>query len=134
MAAEDVVQVVVAQDVAALRPVAADVVGARVAAFLDDVVDFVELDDVVVAARVQGHVRAVVDQVVGDPVADSRNADARFVGAEPAGRNDAHGCSRHCARPGTSVARSPPLMRNAATAGVIDVATVDLMSACRRTR
>ena len=43
--------VVVAQDVAALRPVAADVVGTRVAGFIDGVVDFIEFDDVVIATR-----------------------------------------------------------------------------------
>ena len=78
---EDVVEVVVADDVALPIPAPAGVEGAHVAGLVADAVQLVQLDDVVVAAEEDAVVRAVVDQVVRDSLAYSVHQHARPVSA-----------------------------------------------------
>ncbi len=66
------VEVVVADRRAAHGPVAPGVDGPGVVGLVAHAVDLVELDEVVVAAEHDGHVRGVVDQVVRDAVAARR--------------------------------------------------------------
>ena len=47
--------------------------------------DFVVLDDLVVARETDGHVRHVVDQVVRGPIADAEKSDPLLVDRVPAG-------------------------------------------------
>ena len=82
--AHDVMPVVVAQDVAALCPVTADIIGARIAGFIHGVVDFVEFHNMIIAARRQRHVGAMAQQIVRHAIAATVDADSRRVGARPA--------------------------------------------------
>ncbi len=76
--AVDVVQVVVPDHRAPHRPIAPGIDRAGIVRLEAHVVDFVQLDHVIVAAKADGLVRRVVDQIVGNPVADAvhRNAGA----------------------------------------------------------
>ena len=72
-----------ADDRAPHRPVPAGVHRPGVVGFQAHIVDLVVLDDVVVAAESDGHVRGVVDKVVRRPVADAAQRDGGCVHAVP---------------------------------------------------
>ena len=77
-------EVVVADDVAPLRPVAPDVERPGVAGVRADAIHLIELEDVVVAPEQDGGVRRVVHPVVCHAVAHAAEEDGRPVGADPA--------------------------------------------------
>ncbi len=78
--AVDVVKLVVPDDIAALGPVAAHVERAVVGAFHAHVVDVIELDDVLVAAKENRDVGRVVYQIVRHAVADAADVHAGLIG------------------------------------------------------
>lgn len=76
---------VAAQDVAVGRPAAVGVEGAHIAGLQGDVVDFVLLEEAIVAGGVDDAARgAVVDQVVRDGHADAIAHRNPLVEADPA--------------------------------------------------
>ncbi len=75
----DVVQVVVPDLVATRPPVASGIDGAGVAGLLADVMQFVQLDEVLVATIKDSGMGSRVDQVVTRPLPGSVQADRRIV-------------------------------------------------------
>ncbi|OPZ15949.1 MAG: hypothetical protein BWZ10_01597 [candidate division BRC1 bacterium ADurb.BinA364] len=78
--AQNVVKKIVSDFVSPEGKPAAAVDGARVIALQQNMVDFVELDDVIVAEEVDGGVGRVVNQVVSGAIAYSGQSDGRSVG------------------------------------------------------
>ena len=75
----DMVEEIVTYDITAEGPIVSRIKHAGVARLLDNVVDFVELDDVVVTIVRDGHVGCIVDEVVGHPVAYPGDIDCRLI-------------------------------------------------------
>ena len=75
---------VIAEAIAAVGVVAPGVDRADVAGLQRDVVDFIELNEVVVAVEEDCAVRMVVDEVVRGPLADAADQDGRHVAFGPA--------------------------------------------------
>ena len=78
------VQVVVANDRAALGPVPAAVNRTGVVRFEAHAVDFVELNEMIVAAERNGLVWRMLNQVVRNPQTNSGNGNGRLIHAIPA--------------------------------------------------
>ena len=124
----EVVKVVVADDAAALGPVAPDVERAGVAGVGADVMDLVELQDVVVAPEQDGGVRGVVHQVVRHAVAHAVEKDRGPVSADPAAEMVDVVIDGEVA-PGLERLAVAAAEEDAALAGVIDLAGQDAVVA-----
>ncbi len=122
----DVMQIIVAYHRAALRPVTARIHGARVVRFIAHAVNFVELDDVVVAAEADGHVRRVVDEVVRRAQSDPVQRNRFLIHARPAPVMVDVVVLRHMLRRGQGLP-VPAGQDDAAVSHVVDVATRDAM-------
>ena len=117
----DVVEVVVANLRSPRGPVAAHVERADVASFVTDVVDFIQLDRVIIPAEQDRGMGPVVNQVVSHSDANALNADGRAVGpVEPTEMMDVvvFGQVPRRGKPRTIATAE----RHAALAGIEDIA------------
>ena len=79
----NIVQIIMPDDRASHRPVASGIDCSGIVRFQAYVMDFIELDDVIVSSESDGHVRRIVDQVVYRPVTDTLKRNGGRVHARP---------------------------------------------------
>ena len=122
--AMDIVEEIVANDVAPAGPVASAVNGAGVVGFVTDTVDFVGLDEHVVTTEPDGRMGKVMNEIVGCTVTDARQVYAWAVHAPPAPDAEDVVVDRSMVRGDERIAVAAN-HDNAAAAGLADVAADD---------
>ncbi len=78
-------KVVVANHRATHRPVPACINGSCIIGFEANIMDFIKLNDVVIPTETDGHMRSIMNQVMGNFIANTAEIDSRCVHTIPPG-------------------------------------------------